>query len=96
MDDGLAALPSGILVEDPQGQPLGQGLDHRLKEVGVEFDRAQPQGIGDTAQALRIEERSIEFMQQALPQAVEPPRWHRLGDQILNPSLTSQIIIPLR
>jgi len=62
---------------------LGQGLDHRGQDIRVEFDRAQPQGIRDTTQALGIEQRTLELVQQALPQAVEP-RLHCLGDQILD------------
>ena len=38
---------------------MGQSLDHRLEEFGVEFDRAQPQGIGDAAQAPVIEEQPL-------------------------------------
>jgi hypothetical protein len=67
MDDDLRADPFGVLIKHLKRAALDKGLDRRLQDVRIELHRAQPQGIGNNAQTLRIEQRHIELMEKALP-----------------------------
>ena len=103
MDHRLPAITRGILVEHLQGAGLGQGPDHRLQDLGIERHRAQAQAVGDDAHPLFVEQGPVQLMEQPLPQPFQPPRRHRLGDQVthlaqgvLPDQLVFMHILPMR